>query len=261
MPDPRNYQTEAVVIKKTRLGEADSILTFLTPDLGKTQGFGKSLRKTKSKMAGHLELLTHSTVAFARGRNIDTITGAQTIHAFLPLKSDLLLTACGVYTAELVGCFAAERQENRALFDLLVATLSRLSDGEDPGLVLRYFEMHLLDAAGYRPQLRECVMCHRKLEPEANFFSPAAGGLFCPSCRAGQGFGQEVTLNAQKVLRFLQGNDYAAATRVRLEADLAREIEGLLMTQLRYHLEREIKSAGWLDALRDQMAQSGGETW
>ena len=34
MPGPRNYQTEAIIIKKTRLGEADSILTLYTPDLG-----------------------------------------------------------------------------------------------------------------------------------------------------------------------------------------------------------------------------------
>jgi DNA repair protein RecO (recombination protein O) len=255
MPEPRNYQTEAVVIKKTKLGEADTILTFMTPDLGKTQGFGKSLRKTTSKMAGHLELLTHSTVSFARGRSIATITGAQTIHAFLPLKEDLWLTACGVYVAELVNHFASEHQENAPLFDLLVATLSRLNDGDDPDFVLRYFEVHLLDTAGYRPQLRECVVCHRPLEPQINFFSPPAGGLFCPACRDAQGFGQEVSLNAQKVLRYLQGNDYAAASRVRLESVLLREIEGLMTQLLRYHLEREVKSAAWLDTLRDQMAQ------
>jgi len=255
MPEPRNYQTEAVVIKKTKLGEADTILTFMTPDLGKTQRFGKSLRKTTSRMAGHLELLTHSTVSFAKGRSIATITGAQTIHAFLPLKSDLWLTACGVYVAELVNYFAAEHQENAPLFDLLVATLSRLSDGDDPDFVLRYFEVHLLDTAGYRPQLRECVVCHKPLEPEVNFFTPPSGGLFCPSCHAAQGFGQEVSLNAQKVLRYLQGNDYTSSSRVRLEAPLLREIEGLLMQLLRYHLEREVKSATWLDTLRNQMAQ------
>jgi len=89
MPEPREYQTEAIVIRKTKLGEADSILTLFTPRLGKIQGFARSLRKPKSKMAGHLELLTRSTVSFVRGRNIDTIVGAQTTDAFLPLKNDL----------------------------------------------------------------------------------------------------------------------------------------------------------------------------
>ena len=78
MPEPRDYKTEAVVIRKTKLGEADTILTFFTPCLGKIQGFARSLRKPKSKLAGHLEMLTHSQVSFARGRNIDTVTGSQT---------------------------------------------------------------------------------------------------------------------------------------------------------------------------------------
>src|SRR4030065_546008 len=121
MSTPREYQTKAIVIKKTKLGEADSILTFFTPSLGKIQGFAKSLRKPKSKMAGHLELLTYSTVSFSRGRgNIDTITGAQTINAFLTLKNDLWLTSCGLYIAELVHQFTAEHQENFGLFQLML---------------------------------------------------------------------------------------------------------------------------------------------
>ena len=118
MPEPRDYKTEALVIKKTKLGEADSILTFYSARLGKIQGFARSLRKPKSKMAGHLELLTHSQVSFARGRNIDTITGSQTVNSFLPLKSDLWLTSCGLYVAELLNQFTAERQESFPLFQL-----------------------------------------------------------------------------------------------------------------------------------------------
>ena len=119
MPAPRTYQTEAIIIKKTRLGEADVILTLYTPELGKIQGFAKSLRKTKSKLAGHLELLTHSMVSLARGRNIDTITGSQTINSFLRLKSDLQLTSCALYATELVNQFTAEHIENQPLFQLL----------------------------------------------------------------------------------------------------------------------------------------------
>ncbi len=114
MPKPRTYQTEAIVIKKTKLGEADSILTLYTPHLGKIQGFAKSLRKPRSKLAGHLELLTHSQVSLARGRNLDTITGSQTINSFLPLKSDLWLTSCALYTTELVNQFTAELQSEPA---------------------------------------------------------------------------------------------------------------------------------------------------
>ncbi len=256
MPDPREYQTEAIVIKKTKLGEADTILTFFTPRLGKIQGFAKSLRKPKSKMAGHLELLTHSTVSFSQGRgNIPTITGAQTINSFMPLKNDLWLTSCGLYTVELVHQFTAEHQENHDIFRLLADTLTGLCEAENKELFLRYFEMHLLESAGYRPQLHQCVTCHRVLDPTTNYFSPAAGGLLCPDCNLDQPFSYPLSLNAQKVLRLLQGEDFTAAVRVKIDADLGREMENVISGYLKYLLEKEVKSAAWLDTLREQRLQ------
>ncbi|MDZ4247535.1 MAG: DNA repair protein RecO, partial [Dehalococcoidia bacterium] len=170
MPVPRNYQTEAIIIKKTRLGEADSILTLYTPRLGKIQGFAKSLRKPGSKMAGHLELLTHSMVSLARGRNLDTITGGQTITSFLPLKTDLSLTSQALYAIELVDQFTAGHIENYPLFQLLLGTLEELCQANDNELVLRHFEVHLLNEVGYRPQLQQCVSCQIALEPVTNSF-------------------------------------------------------------------------------------------
>jgi DNA repair protein RecO (recombination protein O) len=256
MPDSREYQTEALVIKKTKLGEADSILTFFTPYLGKIQGFAKSLRKPKSKMAGHLELLTHSTVSFSRGRgNIDTITGAQTINSFFPLRNDLWLTSCGLYATELVHQFTAEHQENLPLYRLMLDTLERLCQEENKGLVLRYFELHLLESAGYRPQLQECVTCHKILEPTTNYFSPAAGGLLCPVCNLNQPFSYTLSINAQKVLRLLQDTDYSVTAGVNVSDELIREIENVISGYFKYILERELKSATWLDTLREQKLQ------
>src|SRR4030043_51342 len=255
MSDPREYQTEAVVIKKTKLGEADSILTFFTPRLGKIQGFAKSLRKPKSKMAGHLELLTHSTVSFSRGRNLDTITGAQTIDAFIPLKNDLWLMSCGLYIIELVHQFTAEHQENYGLFQLMLETLTRLCQAENKELVLRYFELHLLESAGYRPQLRQCVACHTALEQTTNYFSPAAGGILCPDCNLNHPFSYPLSLNAQKVLRVLQNDDYSAADRVKIDAVLGREMENVIGGYLKNPREKKGKSAAWLDTLREQRLQ------
>ena len=252
MPDPREYQTEAIVIRKTRLGEADTILTFFTPRLGKIQGFARSLRKPKSRLAGHLELLTRSMVSFVRGRNIDTIVGAQTIDAYLPLKNDLWLMSCGLYIAELVSQFTPEHQENRRIFELMAATLERLPSAENKELLLRYFELHLLESVGYRPQLRECLACHKPLEPVANYFSPAAGGMLCPDCAADKPAAFSLSLNAQKVLRLLQGYDYAPVDRLTIDEELSRELDFCLGVYLKHLLEKEVKSAVWLDALRDQ---------
>jgi len=207
-------------------------------------------------MAGHLELLTHSQVSLARGRNLDTITGSQTINGFLPLKSDLWLTSCGLYLIELVNQFTPEHVENPALFRLLVDTMHNLCRDVDRELVLRHFELHLLHAVGYRPQLQQCVACRRTLEPVTNYFSPTAGGVLCPDCRQAQPFNYAMSVNALKVLRLLQSTDYGAVVGLRIDAQLSREMESIMRNYLKHLLERDLRSADWMDRLRDQMAQA-----
>jgi DNA repair protein RecO (recombination protein O) len=252
MPEPREYSTEAIIIRKTKLGEADTILTLFTPGLGKIQGFAKSLRKPKSRMSGHLEMLTYSTVSFMRGHNIDTIVGAQTIEAFVPVKNDLWLMSYGLYLSELVNQFTAEHQEHDDIFKLLLETLRDLPAAENKDLLLRYFELHLLEAAGYRPQLRECVACHKTLQPVTNYFSPPGGGFLCPECAATRTQAYSVSVNGQKVLKALQSYDFNAVSRLRLDDELSRELEYCLSGYLKHLLEKEVKSAAWLDTLREQ---------
>ncbi|HEY56406.1 MAG TPA: DNA repair protein RecO [Dehalococcoidia bacterium] len=252
MTRPRNYQTEAVIIKKTKLGEADRILTFYTPNLGKIQAVAKGVRRPRSKMAGHLELLTHSLVSLARGRNLDTVTGSQTIDGFFPLKSDLELISYALYIVELVEQFTADHDENRPLFELLLKTMHCLCQETDRELTLRYFELRLLDLAGYRPQLGQCVSCHQSLKPETNFFSPRAGGVLCPGCQRSQPPAHPLSVDALKVLRWLQGSDEGAAGRLRINRLLSRELETVMRAYLRYLLEREVRSTVWLDTLREQ---------
>ena len=256
MTRPRDYQTEAVIIRKTRLREADRILTLYTPHLGKIQGVARGVRRPRSKLAGHLELLTHSQVSLARGRNLDTITGSQTISGFLPLKSDLWLTSYGLYVIELVNQFTPEHDANPALFQLLVDTLHALCQDVNRELTLRYFELHVLHEVGYRPQLQECVACHRTLEPVTNYFSPSAGGVLCPDCRQTQPLAYPLSVDALKVLRLLQGSDHDTVSRLRINDRLSRELEMLTRAYLKHLLERDLKSTGWLDALRQETQQT-----
>jgi DNA repair protein RecO (recombination protein O) len=252
MTKPRNYQTEAIIIKKTKLGEADCILTLYTPHLGKIQGFAKSLRKPKSKMAGHLELLTHSLVSLARGRNIDTITGSQTINSFLPLKSDLELTSYALYATELVNQFTADNVEDYPLFELLLETMHNLSRGGNNEIILRYFELHLLDTVGYRPQLQQCVSCRSVLKDTTNSFCPGAGGMLCPNCTQSQPLTYPLSPKAQKVLLLLQNSDYSIVSELEIDPELSHQLEMVMRNYLRYLLEREVKSTAWLDTLRGQ---------
>lgn len=246
----RVYKTEAVVLKGMDLGEADRILTLYTPNYGKIRAVAKGVRRPKSRLGGHVEPLTHSTMMLARGRNLDIVTQSQTLESFLPLRNDLWRVSCGIYAAEMVERFTPDHAENYNIFRVLVDTLHRLSEPSPGELVLRFFEVRLLDFLGYRPELRQCIACKNGVQPVTNFFSASGGGVLCPSCYGGEPVFRSLSIGALKVLRYMQDEDYSSVARVRLQPDLATELEYLLREYIRYQLEREVKSVAFMDSLR-----------
>lgn len=258
MGTPRTYQTQGVILKQTKLGELDKIVTIYTPEHGKLRAVAKGACRPRSKLGGNVEPLTHSLLFLARGRNLDIITQSETMNGFLALKSDLWRMACGLYLLELVDCFTAEGGESRSVFQLLLTTLNELSDPGSSEIILRYFELHLLHHLGYRPQLRRCVGCDSQLRAVVNFLSSGKGGLLCPGCSAKEALHAEqtviipsrlplpVSVEALKVLRLWQRCDCATARRVRLQPELSRELERTLQEYITHILQRELRSLAWL---------------
>jgi DNA repair protein RecO (recombination protein O) len=250
MAKPRVYKTEAIVLKRTNLGEADKILTIYTPNMGKIRAVAKGVRRPKSKLGGHVETLTRSSMMLASGRNLDIITQSQTLDSYLPLRNDLLRTSCALYAAELVDRFTEEHVGNYPIYRLLLNTIEQIAETDNVDLLLRYFEIQMLGYLGYKPQLQTCVSCREALEPQENYFSASGGGVLCPSCRATEPRVRPLSLNALKVLRLFQDSDYGQASSVRLSPGLAKELEIVLREYTRYLLEREVKSAEFLDQLK-----------
>jgi DNA repair protein RecO (recombination protein O) len=249
---PRVYQTEAIILNRHRFGEADQLLVFYTPHLGKLRAVAKGALRAKSKLGGHLEPLCHSLLLLAEGKNLDLVTQCQTINSFLLLREDLWCTSCALYAAELVDCFTADNLENYPLYKLLLNTLNRLCQGGSPQagqLALRYFELYLLNYTGYRPELQVCVNCQQPLEPVPNYFSVSAGGVLCPLCYHSEPLTQPLSVSGLKVLRHLQQNSYPMASRLRLNPELQLELERLMRSYINYLLEHQVRSAAWLNTL------------
>ncbi|MGH2508248.1 MAG: DNA repair protein RecO [Ktedonobacteraceae bacterium] len=268
MRQQHSYASEAIVLKRRDLGEADRVVTLFTPYKGKFSAVAKGARRPVSKLAGHLELLSCSQLQIALGRNLDIITQAEVRENFLHLRSELWHMTCGFYLVELVDRFVEERVLHAEIYALLLETLRYLDAdasaleqqrAQDEGasatpyvygktsLLLRYFELHLLTAVGYAPSLHSCVSCTSELLPQENGFKASLGGVLCPQCS--HLWERHLSLNAFKVLRYLQDKPWREAARVRLNAPLQAELEMVTHSLLRFHLERDLQTWSFLDML------------
>ena len=253
MPQPkfRSLRVDAVVLRHSDYGEADRLLTLYTRQRGKMRVIAKGARKIASRKAGHIEPFTHVKLQLAAAREMFILTQADTIDAYLPLRDDLILTSHAAYVLELLDRFTYEDEtENATIFRLLTETLSRLASNADVWLVLRFYEMRLLDQLGFRPQLFECVNCGRAIQPEDQFFSFGAGGVICPRCGQGLKHLHPISVEALKYLRHFQRSSYAEASRARPDADVQHETESLMQGYFTYLLERELNTPVFLKKIK-----------
>jgi DNA repair protein RecO (recombination protein O) len=247
----RSFRVDAVVLRHSDYGEADRLLTLYTRQLGKTRAVAKGARKIASRKAGHIEPFTHVKLQLAQGRDMLILTQADTVDAYQPLREDLILTSHASYVIELLDRFTYQDEtENSAIFNLLTATLARLASKSDTWLVIRYYEMRLLDHLGFRPQLFECANCRREILPEDQFFSFSAGGVICPHCGQGLRNLKPISVETLKYLRHFQRSNYAQASRAHPSPEVQNEAESLMQGYFTYLLERELNTPGFLKSIR-----------
>ncbi|MEK7439747.1 MAG: DNA repair protein RecO [Chloroflexota bacterium] len=248
----RTFRTEAIVLRRKDFGEADRILTLFTPELGKIRALAKGIRKPASRKAGHLELYTRSKLLVAKGRDMDIVTQAETVEPYRPLREDLLRSSYGSYCVDLIDKFTPDDYENLPLYDLLARALDWLCESTDLQLTTRYYELQLLGMSGYQPELFHCVVKGEEIVAEDQFFNPAEGGVICPRCGENhpQGGAFPISLNALKVLRFMQNNSYESLRELKLSIAVHQELERVMQRAINFHLERQLKSAEFVRLVR-----------
>jgi len=247
----RQVSVEAVVLRHTEFGEADRLIVLFSKHNGKIRAIAKGIRKIKSRKAGHLEPFTRSKMLLARGRDLWIITQAESIAAHLSIRDDLLLTAYGSYILELVDRFVVEETENPEIYTLLCETLSRIENKHNPEIVIRFFEFHLLDLLGYRPELHKCVNCRKDVFPEDQYISYQDGGVLCPNCGGRSYSAIPVKVESLKYLRHIQRSKFDDLKNIDIPDKIGSNLENILQDYLSFLLERKINSLKFIKEARN----------
>ncbi len=256
MPVPRRYVTDAIVLSRFDLGEADRVLTLMTPGHGKLKAIAKGVRRPASRLGGSLEPFAELTVALARGRTFDVVTEVRVGHAWLRLRDSLESAATAWYLAELADRSLEERHAAEPLYALLHRAYELLDAGMAPGRVARWYEMHLTDELGQRPEVDRCVECDRMLEPTEQFrWVPPLGGVLCGRCPGPSVADTRLSLEALKVLKAYQRLDIEAIAGLRVREETEREVEAAMREFMRIALERDARSLAFLDEVRAHPAR------
>ncbi len=205
---PRSIvKTQAIVLRSRRMGETSRIATLFTEDLGKLKVTAKGARRLKSKFGSALDLMAEvHVVCYVRDtRDIQTLSECQLLNAPPVFSTDLERFSLASAALELIDGLTIEGEPNPRLYQCLRGVLHGLTEvGIDQvESLFWYYQLRVLDALGYSPELRQCVGCRRALDAPWLWFSAAQGGGLCPAC--GQGSGTRLPGESLQFLAQLQG--------------------------------------------------------
>jgi len=228
------YRDEAIAIRSIRLGEADRIVTFLTPEHGKVRAVAKGVRKTKSKIGARVEPPSHVALMCWQGRELDVVSQAETLDAFRGIREDLDLFGAAIAMLEVADQVALERTPMPELFTLTLRAMRTLEKTESPLIVGAYF-LKLLALEGVGPVTDACVSCG--VPGPLVAFDPSAGGFLCQSCRRGIPVDPEVVALVHQVLTGGLAKAFAEAP-----PDLASGFDRVAIAAVEHHLDRRLRA-------------------
>lgn len=177
------YPLRALVLRKTKLGETDTILTLLAEDGRQVRAVAKGLRKPGGRFGARLEPYAVADLLLHSGRSLDVVTEARSVATHAQLREDFDRSSAAAVVADLLDKISVEGQSEERLFALATTTLDVMETAPVdclPTLVVSFLAKAMA-MHGYRPQLESCACCASEVG-ESEAFSIASGGALCANC-------------------------------------------------------------------------------
>jgi len=233
------------VLRARDCGEGDKLLILFSREYGKIKVMAHGVAKPSSRKRGAVQPFTRTRFLIHRGRELDSVSQCEVVEMFPYLRNDLGRISYASYLAELVDTLAPEGEPNEPLYYLLLETLSLMA-GNDAEILARAFEIRAAGLMGYRPVLEACADCPGPVEGDL-FFSPERGGVLCGACGSAVRDALPCSRGTVEILKILLNWPPAKLRQLKVERRDRNRIKSILHEYLKYHLERDLKSAAFLN--------------
>jgi DNA repair protein RecO (recombination protein O) len=240
-------ETEAIVLRTHRLGEADKIASLLTRQLGRVRAVAKGAFSRRGRYGAALEPLSYIRVwVYDReNRDLQRIGSAEIVESFFEMQRDFRIQLSAQYLAEVTERFLPDREVNERVFRLLLAVLRAFKRFGEVNRPLLFFDYWLLRLGGFLPDLSRCMVCQRPFSGQDGFYDPVGVALVCSQCRSGV-MTERISASALALI--------PAFRTVRIEQWIekeealhgTRELRRLLEQIIEAHLEKKLTTRAML---------------
>jgi DNA repair protein RecO (recombination protein O) len=242
--------SSAIILRHVDYGEADRIVTVLTPDHGQIKGFARGARKSRKRFGPALETFAEVLLHWSPrpGSELVSVREAELVNLRIGLRRDLETLALAGYGCELTEALYDEAVGFAEAFGLLRAFLDHLDAAGASSEAKLLLELRLLALVGIVPHLQHCAECHGGLPDGPVGFAATRGGSLCPGCGGDAAALKVDRMTLGSLGRLLQTPPDRFAD-IRLTPRTLQEGSVLLADALCGHLPKPLKSAAFLAGL------------
>ncbi len=237
------YRVRALVMRKTKLGETDVIVTMLAEQGLQVRAVAKGMRKPGSRFGGRLEPFSVVDVMLHTGRSLDVVSEVETVIGHGKLREDFDRSTAASVVADVLDKLSCEGQIEDRLFDLGVTTLDVMEDCRVDRLLCMVvaFLVKAMAMHGLRPELLSCAGCAREATGGSRF-SLDAGGILCPECGETHGASIEFSEAARNMLVELLGSTMRQVADADMDERAVGECFTLMRSFVSYHVPARLKA-------------------
>lgn len=146
---PRSLTSEAIVLSRKNYGEADRILTLFTKDYGKITAIARGVRKPKSKKRSSIEVFSKFKFSGSKFGDFYLVTETDILDSFSSIRRDLKKVTVAYFFLEAINKLTQPEEENKALYNLLVSALEKLSSSSKLKTIRERFVEEILILLGF----------------------------------------------------------------------------------------------------------------
>ena len=255
-----HYRVKGLVLKHRDMGESDRLVTVFTKEYGKLVVSVRGARKTKTKLGGHMEPLVYGDYLIIRGKTLDSVIQGQILIPFQTIKNDLKKMAESIYVADLVDHFLQDADPQPGILDLTLSILNELEAVDSNGdLIIRIFEVKLLEETGFSPVLQTCADCGMEMNPlrgQKYPFSAASGGLLCSECSLSHSnWLRSITGDTLLLMNYIRSTEVSKLVELVIDGDWLSELESVSRWYISYIVDKPIEALVFLDQVRHSLKQ------
>lgn len=169
--------SRGIILKQNNYGEAHRILSIFTESDGIIKAVRYGVRGKNTANAAAFQPFCYGDFRLRPSRtDMMTASSADILDGFFPLSEDISKLSLVAYLADITYALLGEGNPDSRILSLFLNIVYAAAYRDEPLIKLKtVYEIKLMSAGGFMPQLASCGICNGKPE----YFCPDKGCVVC----------------------------------------------------------------------------------